>query len=80
MGITTAMFLLLKGYNVELISNIFPENTNIFNGRKEHMASQIAAGLIVPLFYDRGGNSDNFRMIKETWDLIVDLEKNSEYF
>ena len=78
MGITTAMILLLKGFNVELISSVFPENTNIFNGRKEHMASQIAAGLILPLFYDRGGNTNNYRMIKETWDLIVNLQKNSK--
>ena len=78
MGTTTALILLAKGYNVTLISNLFPEESNIFNGRKEHIASQIAAGLILPLYYDPRGDTDNKRMIKESWDLIKELYVHSE--
>jgi pyruvoyl-dependent arginine decarboxylase (PvlArgDC) len=78
MGLTTTLILLCKGYNVRLISSVFPEESNIFNGRKEHMSSQIAGGLILPLFYERGGSSDNKRMIKETWNLIEKLYAQTE--
>lgn len=79
MGLTTALVLLFKGYNVHMISSLFPEKSILFNGRKEHMASQIAGGLILPIFYDSGGGTDNRRMIKETWDLIRRLHAESEY-
>ena len=74
MGIFTSLMLLFKGYNVTLISETLPEENTIFNGRKRHMASQVAAGVFLPIFYDRGGKSDNKRMISETWNLIKRLE------
>jgi hypothetical protein len=79
MGITSTFFLLLQGYDVELISNLFPESDNIFLGREEHITSQIAGGLVLPLYYDRGGSTDNYRMIKETWELVKKLEATTEY-
>jgi hypothetical protein len=78
MGTTTALILLCKGYNVKLISSVFPEKSNIFFGRKEHMASQIAGGLVLPLFYDTGGSTDNKRMIKDHWDLVKELYVHSK--
>jgi hypothetical protein len=76
MGIFTSLILLFKGYNIHLISEILPEKNIIFNGRSKHMASQIAAGVFLPIFYDKNGTSDNRRMISETWGLVKDLEKN----
>lgn len=78
MGVFSTLVLLLKGYNVKLISNVLPEKNTIFNGRKEHMASQVAAGVYLPTFFDRRHTPEEFRMIKETFDLIVDLEKQKK--
>lgn len=78
MGLTTALVLLFRGYDVHLVASVYPEKSILFNGRKNHMASQIAGGLILPLFYDSGGSTDNRRMIKETWDLIRRLQAESE--
>jgi hypothetical protein len=75
MGIFTSLILLFKGYNVTLISQIFPEKNTIFNGRKDHMSSQIAAGVFLPILYDKNGKPDNYRMVTETWNLVRDLEK-----
>lgn len=78
MGTGTALALLLKGYNVNLISWVFPEKSNIFNGRKDHMASQIAGGIMVPLYYDRGGSTNNDRMITESWNILSALESSGK--
>lgn len=80
MGVFTALVLLLKGYDVDLISQVFPEKNTIFNGRKDHMASQVAAGVYLPTIFYRRKTPKEYRMIKETFDLIVDLEKQNRFF
>ena len=78
MGLMTSMVLLLKGFNVNLIANVFPENKSLFNGKIEHSASQIAGGYIIALHFEKNKIVDNDRMIKETWELIKKLEKNKK--
>lgn len=77
MGVMTSFFLLLRGYDVNMVSSLYPEEDNIFNGREEHITSQLAGGLILPLYYDRGGSTDNVRMIRDTWEVIKKLEQTS---
>lgn len=79
MGVFTALVLLLKGYNVDLISHVFPENKVIFDGRPDHMASQIAAGVFLPTFFDQNKKPYETRVIRETFDLIAALERQNKF-
>lgn len=79
MGITTTLALIFQGYDVQLISSVFPEQCCIFNGRKDHMASQTAAGLIVPAKPIKGETVDSKRMNEESLELIRKLYSESEY-
>lgn len=79
MGTITALALLYRGFDVHLVSALLPEKMTILNGRKEHMASQIAGGMFFPYFYDRGGALDNDRMIKDSWNIISTLEAGGKY-
>ena len=74
----TCIILLFKGYNVNLISNVYPENKAIFNGKLEHSASQIAGGYFLAVHYDKNSQIDNDRLIKETWEQIKILEENKK--
>ena len=75
MGMITAAMLLHQGFDVKIIAHVFPKEKGITNGLTDHMASQIAGGLFLPHGYHLGGDVDNSRMIKDSWEtfkLIAD--------
>lgn len=78
MGTVTSLALLFRGINVNLISELLPEKNTILNGRKTHMASQIAGGVFYPYAFERSGEADIDRMIIDSWNTISRLHAKGE--
>ena len=76
MGLITSLMLLNQGIDVNLVAHVYPEELGSANGRRDHMASQIAGGLLLAYGYDVKNTKDNFEMVKSTWDLYKVLAKN----
>ena len=59
--------LLHQGFDVKMIAHVLPLKNRIVNGKRDHMSSQIAAGMLMPA-RNVDGNTNDERMFKITWD------------
>ena len=75
MGVCTALILLYRGFDVDLISKDLPQKQTIKNGKDNGLTSQIAAGYFLPIFYDKEGTKQNARMIRESWEVVKQLHR-----
>ena len=76
MGLVTALMLVNQGINVNMVAHVYPEELGSVNGRRDHMSSQIAGGLLLAYGYDIENTKDNLEMVMKTWDLYFELAKN----